>query len=94
MKRLLKGGRVIDPVNGLDGVQDILFDGDRIAAVGRDLASLGMGSVDLAHVDALLGEYLMGGDGKGSDQVPGALAAGLVAAFDRLWFEVSADTLV
>ncbi len=39
MKRLLKGGRVIDPVNGLDGEFDVLIDGDRIAEVGRDLAA-------------------------------------------------------
>ena len=37
MKRLLKGGRVVDPANGRDGVFDILIDGDRIARVGRDL---------------------------------------------------------
>jgi dihydroorotase len=37
MKRLLKGGRVIDPVNGIDGVHDVLIDGDRIARVARDL---------------------------------------------------------
>src|SRR5688572_28190187 len=37
MKKLLKGGRVIDPVNGIDGIHDILIDGDRIARVGRDL---------------------------------------------------------
>ncbi len=37
MKRLLKGGRVVDPVNGIDGVHDILIDGDRIVRVGRDL---------------------------------------------------------
>src|SRR6187397_670604 len=30
MKRLLKGGRVVDPANGRDGVFDILIDGDRI----------------------------------------------------------------
>jgi len=35
--RLLKGGRVVDPANGRDGVFDILIDGDRIARVGRDL---------------------------------------------------------
>src|SRR6187549_3403920 len=35
--RLLKGGRVVDPANGRDGVFDILVDGDRIARVGRDL---------------------------------------------------------
>jgi dihydroorotase len=37
MKRLLKGGRVIDPVNGRNGVFDVLIDGDRFARVGRDL---------------------------------------------------------
>ena len=37
MKRLLKGGRLVDPVNGLDGAFDILIDGDRIARVGKDL---------------------------------------------------------
>ena len=37
MKRLLKGGRVVDPANGVDGTFDVLIDGDRIARVGRDL---------------------------------------------------------
>jgi dihydroorotase len=37
MKRLLKCARVVDPANGRDGAFDILIDGDRIAAVGRDL---------------------------------------------------------
>jgi dihydroorotase len=37
MKKLLKGGRVIDPANGIDGVHDVLIDGDRIVRVGRDL---------------------------------------------------------
>src|SRR5215470_10270925 len=37
MRRLLKGGRVIDPANGRDGAFDVLIDGDRIARVGRDL---------------------------------------------------------
>src|SRR5262249_13129988 len=35
--RLLKGGRVVDPVNSRDGVFDVLIDGDRIARIGRDL---------------------------------------------------------
>src|SRR5829696_4432682 len=34
---LLKGGRVVDPANGRDGVFDVLIDGGRIARVGRDL---------------------------------------------------------
>ncbi|HTM03070.1 MAG TPA: dihydroorotase [Vicinamibacterales bacterium] len=37
MKKLLKGGRVIDPANRIDGTCDVLIDGDRIAQVGRDL---------------------------------------------------------
>src|SRR5580765_376616 len=37
MKRLLKGGRVVDPANRRDGAFDILIENDRIARVGRDL---------------------------------------------------------
>ncbi|HEY7289282.1 MAG TPA: dihydroorotase, partial [Vicinamibacterales bacterium] len=36
-KRLLKGGRVVDPANGRDGVFDVLIEGDRVRRVGRDL---------------------------------------------------------
>jgi dihydroorotase len=39
MKRLLKGGRVIDPANGIDGRRDVLIDGDRVARVDQDLAA-------------------------------------------------------
>ena len=41
MKKLLKGGRVVDPANGLDGVYDVLIEGGRIARVGRDLPTDG-----------------------------------------------------
>src|SRR5687768_2655537 len=41
LKRLLKGGRVVDPVNGRDGMFDVLIDGDRIARVERDLPAGG-----------------------------------------------------
>jgi dihydroorotase len=37
MKRLLKGGRVVDPANGRDGVFDVLIEDGRIARVARDL---------------------------------------------------------
>src|SRR3954452_10091631 len=37
MKKLLKGGRVVDPANGIDGVHDVLIDGDRIVQVGPAL---------------------------------------------------------
>ncbi len=37
MKRLLKGGRVVDPANGIDGHLDLLIDGEVVAAVGAGL---------------------------------------------------------
>ena len=37
MKKLLKGGRVVDPATGRDGAFDVLIEGDRIAKVGKDL---------------------------------------------------------
>jgi dihydroorotase len=49
-KRLLKGGRVVDPANGRDGVFDILVDGDRIARVGQDLRLADLGA-DVAVVE-------------------------------------------
>jgi dihydroorotase len=39
MKRLLKCGRLVDPAAGLDGMFDVLIDGDRIAQVGRHLST-------------------------------------------------------
>src|SRR3954463_5754932 len=46
-KMLLKGGRVVDPANGRDGVFDVLIDGDRIARVGRDLPADGARIVEV-----------------------------------------------
>jgi dihydroorotase len=37
MKRLLKGGRVVDPATGRDGTFDVLIDGDRIVRVEANL---------------------------------------------------------
>jgi len=42
---LLKGGWVIDPKNGLDGVMDVAISGDKIAGVGPNLPSNGAGIV-------------------------------------------------
>jgi dihydroorotase len=47
MMKLLKGGRVVDPANGIDGVHDVLIDGDRIARVGRDLPAHGASIVEV-----------------------------------------------
>ena len=37
MKRLLRGGRIVDPANGRDGMFDLLLEDGRIARVGTDL---------------------------------------------------------
>ena len=47
MKQLLKGGRVVDPANGLDGTFDVLIDAGRIARVGRDLPADGARIVEI-----------------------------------------------
>ena len=47
MKRLLKGGRVVDPANGIDGVRDVLIDGDRIARIGINLPVDGAAVVEI-----------------------------------------------
>jgi dihydroorotase len=48
MKRLLKGGRVVDPAAGIDGIADVLIDGDRIAMVARDIpAEAGVEAIDV-----------------------------------------------
>jgi dihydroorotase len=38
MKRLLKGGRVVDPAQGIDGTFDVLIDGTSIAHVEKNLS--------------------------------------------------------
>ncbi len=38
---VLKGGRVIDPSQGLDGIADVAFAGGRVAAVGKTLKTDG-----------------------------------------------------
>jgi len=37
MRRLLKGGRVVDPATHTDGLYDVLIDDDRIARIDRDI---------------------------------------------------------
>jgi dihydroorotase len=47
MKKLLKGGRVVDPRAGVDGMFDVLIDGDRIARVARDIPADGATVVEI-----------------------------------------------
>ena len=37
MGLLIKGGRVVDPAGGIEGILDILVEGDKIAAVGAGI---------------------------------------------------------
>ena len=37
MKKLIKGGRVIDPATERDGIYDVLIDGDRILKVAPSI---------------------------------------------------------
>jgi dihydroorotase len=47
MKKLLRGGRVVDPANAIDGIYDVLIADGRIAKVGRDLPVDGAEVVDI-----------------------------------------------
>ena len=47
MKQLLKGGRVVDPANGIDGDRDLLIEGDRITRVGHNLPAEGATVLEL-----------------------------------------------
>jgi N-acyl-D-aspartate/D-glutamate deacylase len=73
---LLRGGRVVDPGSGFDGVADVLLDDGRIEAVGPDLDApdavvvdvtglvVGPGFVDLhSHVHSVAGQRLQAMDG-------------------------------
>src|SRR5215470_13059633 len=47
-RKLLKGGRVVDPANGRDGSFDVLIDGGRIVRVDRNLPADGADVVEIA----------------------------------------------
>jgi len=46
-KLLFKGGRIIDPANGIDKILDISVESGKIAAVGEDLGSAGFKVIDV-----------------------------------------------
>ena len=58
-----------------------------------DLRSLGLRPGDPDAMDAQLGGFLTTAGNGGWDQVPGNVAADLIAMFDQLWFEQRADAL-
>ncbi|MBI3263311.1 MAG: dihydroorotase [Acidobacteria bacterium] len=52
MKRLLRGGRLIDPAQGLDGQFDVLIEDGRVARIDRDIAVNGQPDLDVVEVPA------------------------------------------
>ena len=51
MDLILKGGRVVDPSQGLDGILDVGFAGGRVAAVGANLSA---GTAEVRDVSGLI----------------------------------------
>ena len=51
MDLILKGGHVIDPSQGLDGILDVGFAGGRVAAVGKNLSA---GTAEVRDVSGLI----------------------------------------
>ena len=49
-KLLIRGGRVVDPANGMDKVADVLIEDGRIAAVGEELSADGAEVYDAAGI--------------------------------------------
>ncbi len=45
---LIKNGRVVDPVTGVDEVMDVLIDGTHIEEVGHNLSAAGAEVIDAA----------------------------------------------
>lgn len=54
-KWLIRGGHVVDPASGLDGVADVAIDGGVIAAVGADLSLAGAVELDASGLDVIPG---------------------------------------
>ncbi len=46
MSLLIRGGRVVDPANDVDGVQDVLLAGDRVERLGHGLSAAGATVID------------------------------------------------
>jgi dihydroorotase len=46
MSLLIRGGRVVDPANDVDGVQDVLLVGDRVERLGHGLSAAGATVID------------------------------------------------
>jgi dihydroorotase len=52
MKRLLRGGRLVDPLQGIDGIRDVLIDAGRIVGVGVGLPPAETAGATIVEVPA------------------------------------------
>ncbi|MAC81609.1 MAG: amidohydrolase [Rhodobacteraceae bacterium] len=52
---ILRGGHVVDPVNGLDGIADIAFDGGKIAEVAPEITAPSAAEEDVSGLHVLPG---------------------------------------
>src|ERR1051325_5791357 len=57
---LLKGGQVIDPANGIDGVRDVAIAGGRIAAVTADIPESSARTVTRGHLSRVTSDKRTG----------------------------------
>ena len=62
---LLKGGRVVDPANGIDGTRDVLIEGGVVSRVGTDLPA---GSAQVVDVGVFENEVAVVGSGERADR--------------------------
>ena len=66
---LIKNGRVVDPVTGVDEVMDVLIEGAHIEEVGHNLSAAGAEVIDAAGLVVApgLGGYPCSFQGSGTD---------------------------
>jgi dihydroorotase len=92
---ILKGGHVIDPKNGVDGIEDVAVAGGRIAAVAANIpASAAKKTIDVAGLYVTPGlvdmhVHVFAG------YTPGVVAEGMMSMMpDHLGFRAGVTTMV
>ena len=86
---ILKGGRIIDPAQGLDGVADVAFAGGKVAAIeadipaasGKDVRNVGGRIVAPGFIDLHTHVY-WGGTSLGVDGADFARRSGVTTLID------------
>ncbi len=66
---VLKGGRVVDPSQGLDKITDIAFANGRVSAIGSDLSGKDARSVAGKRTAVSMGRLGAGAAGEGAVRI-------------------------